>query len=225
MKKKMILICILGIIAIICIYYSTINNKVKLLTLGDGLASGMTAYNVNGYSYTDYLKDYFKERNNLQSYNNVFAEASLSASNLLENLKNNKVGRLNNKDITIQQAIKEANVIVLAIGIDELANQSLNGKITTKDLNNYYQNIEQILTIIKKITNQKVILIGLYQAYNLNDITKINQNLLEIANELDCEFLDISKVVNNESYYFNDTSYYLNYKGHKKLSEELIKII
>ena len=139
MKKKIILICLLGIAATIFIYYTTINNKVKLLTLGDGLASGMTAYNVSGYSYSDYLKDYYKKQNHLQYYNNSFAEANKNTYQLLTELKTNKPININGKKVTLQQAIKEANVIILAIGLDELANKSLDAKITVKELNSYLE--------------------------------------------------------------------------------------
>lgn len=225
MKKKIILICFIGILATILIYYTTINNKVKLLTLGDGLASGMTAYNVNGYSYTDYLKDYYKKKNHLQSYNNIFTEANITSLELLNNIKNNKESTLNEKNITIQQAIKNSNVIILAIGLDELASKSLDSKITNKDLSLYYDNVKEILKIIRKINHEKVILIGIYQAYNINNLDKINNNLLKIANSYEVEFLDIAKFINNKEYFFNDTSYYINYKGHKKTSEELKKLV
>ncbi|MBQ6687391.1 MAG: hypothetical protein IJN03_02590 [Bacilli bacterium] len=225
MKKKLLIIVIIGVIATIGIYYLTINNKVKLLTLGDGLASGMTAYNVNGYSYSDYLKDYYKSKNNLENYNNVFAEANLTSNELLENIKKNKNANLNGKTITIQQAIKDANVIIIAIGIDELANKSLNNKITTKDLSGYYSSLTELLSYIRKINSQKVILLGIYDAYNIKDINAINGNLAKIASKQNADFLDISKVINSDEYFFNDTSYYLNYKGHKKVNEELIKII
>jgi len=127
MKKKLILICIIGVLAIIAIYYVTINNKVKLLALGDGLASGMTAYNVNGYSYNDYLKDYYKEKNHLQSYNNSFSQENLTTLNFLNLLKTNISNNINNKEVTIQQAISSSNVIILAIGLDELATNSFGG--------------------------------------------------------------------------------------------------
>lgn len=225
MKKRLTIIAFMGLISIIFIYYLTINNKVKLLTLGDGFASGMTAYNVNGYSYSDYLKDYFKKKNHLENYNNSFPQANLTSSDLLENIKQNKNANLNGKNITLQQAIKESNVIILAIGLDELANISLNSKITTKDLSNYYSNVTEILKIIRKINNEKIILISIYEAYNIKDVSTINENLAKIALKQDVEFLDISKLINREEYFFNDTSYYLNYKGHKKVNEELIKII
>lgn len=225
MKKKLILICAFGLIAIIFIYYSTINNKVKLLTLGDGIASGMTAYNVTGYSYGDYLKDYFKKQNHLQSYINNFAEANKTISNLLDEINKNYSLEINKEAITIQQAIKKANVIIIAIGQDELTSRSLSEKINNKDLNNYYKDITQLLKYIRKINHERVILIGLFDAYNLNNVSLINDELSNIAKDLDCDFLDISNTVKNEEYFFNDTSYYFNYKGHKRVSEELIKLI
>jgi len=225
MKNKLLVICILGVMAIIFIYYGTINNKVRLLSLGDGFASGMTAYNVNGYSYADYLKDYYKKENNLENYNNIFPEANLTSEQLYNNIKKNIKKSYNSKNIAIQQAIKEANVIIISVGLDELSSKSLYNKVTSKDLNNYYNNINNILKIIRKINNEKVILLGLYQAYNIKEVDKINKNLNKLAISNNCEFLDVSKTIVNEEYFFNNTSYYLNYKGHKKVNEELIKLI
>jgi len=225
MKKKLILIIILGIATSLLIYYLTLNEKLKLLALGDGLSSGMTAYNVNGYSYNDYLKDYFKNNNNLQSYNNSFTEAGLEVSELIEKIKNNYTTNINGKETTIQQAISNANVIIVGIGIDELATKSLNNDLTQKVINNYYENIQQLLSIIKKLNHEKVIVLGIYNAYNIKDVEAINNKLKIITKEFSYDFVDISKVVNNREYYFNDTSYYLNYKGHKKINEELQKVI
>lgn len=225
MKKKLILICSFGLIAILFIYYSTINNKVKLLTLGDGVASGMTAYNVNGYSYTDYLKDYFKKQNHLQNYISNFAEPNKTVKQILEEINKNYAIEINQETITIQQAIKEANVITISVGQDELANRSLTEKISSKDLNEYYKDIKTLLKYIRKINHERVILIGLYDAYNLNDVSLINQELSKIASEQKCDFVDISNILKIEEYFFNDTSYYFNYKGHKRISEELIKLI
>lgn len=225
MKKKLILIIILGILASILIYYLTLNNKLKLLALGDGLASGMTAYNVNGYSYNDYLKDFFKSKNNLESYNNGFTEANITIRELITRIKDNYIVNINGKDTTIQQAISEANVIIIAIGIDELATKSLNNELTQKVINNYYKDMQELLSLIKKYNHDKVIVLGIYDAYHIKDVEKININLKEITQKFSYDFVDISKVINNKEYYFNDTSYYLNYKGHKKINEELQKVI
>ena len=77
MKKKLIIITILGALITIIIYNFTIDNRLKLLALGDGLANGMTAYNVSGYSYNDYIKDEFKNINQLYNYNNIFTKKDL----------------------------------------------------------------------------------------------------------------------------------------------------
>ena len=51
MKKKLTIIIIIGIILAFLIYKLTINKKIDLLAIGDGFANGMTAFNINGYSY------------------------------------------------------------------------------------------------------------------------------------------------------------------------------
>ena len=224
MKKKLIIIILVGVISSIIIYYFTLNNKVKLLALGDGLASGMTAYNVNGYSYNDYLKDYFKKENNLANYNNSFAAVNLETKELINMIKSNYNININGKNITIQQTISEANIIIIGIGIDELANKSLNNELTKKYINEYINNMEEIFKLIKKYNHNKVIVLGIYDIYNINSET-INQKIEKITKEYNYQFLDISKIVNNSEYYFNNSSYYLNYKGHKKINTILQKMI
>ena len=224
MKKKLIIIILVGVISSIIIYYFTLNNKVNLLALGDGLASGMTAYNVNGYSYNDYLKDYFKKENNLANYNNSFAAANLETKELINMIKSNYNININGKSITIQQTISEANIIIIGIGIDELANKSLNNELTKKYINEYINNMEEIFKLIKKYNHNKVIVLGIYDIYNINSET-INQKIEKITKEYNYQFLDISKIVNNSEYYFNNSSYYLNYKGHKKINTILQKMI
>jgi len=225
MKKKIIIIIIIGIILSVLIYYITLNNKLKLLALGDGLASGMTAYNVNGYSYNDYLKDYFKNKNNLQYYNNTFTEANIEIADLIQKIKSNYSKIINGKETTIQQSISKANVIIIGIGMDELATKSLNNKLTKKDVKNYLNNLKRLLTLIKKYNHDKVIVLGIYDAYHIKNVELINKEIKKITKTNNYDFVDISKVINSNEYYFNDTSYYLNYKGHKKINEELQKII
>ena len=172
-----------------------------------------------------FLKDSFKKNNNLQSYNNGFTEANLEIKELIERINSNYTKTINGKVITIQQAITHANVIIIGIGIDELANKSLNNKLTQKEISSYISNMEKLLILIKKYNHEKVIVLGVYNAYNIKNVDIINYELKLITEKYSYDFVDISKVINNEEYYFNDASYYLNYKGHKKINEELQKVI
>ena len=38
------------------------DNKLNIVALGDGVASGETSYNIDGISYNDYIKDYFSNK-------------------------------------------------------------------------------------------------------------------------------------------------------------------
>lgn len=225
MKKKLIIITLLGTLITIIIYNFTIDNRLRLLALGDGLANGMTAYNVSGYSYNDYIKDEFKRNNQIHNYNNVFTKKDLTVAELIRMINNNESNKQNNEIITIQQAIAEANVITVAIGLDELANQSLNNTLNKKVINNYFSELNILLQQLRKYNREKIIVIGLYKAYELDDMEYINKEIQKVAIKNKCKFVDISKVVQNDEYYFDNTSYYLNYKGHKKISDEVLKLI
>ena len=225
MKIKLVVLILLGAITTIFIYNATTNNKLRLLALGDGLSSGMTAYNVTGYSFNDYIKDEFKENNQLHNYNNSFTKKNLPTRELIEMIKDNVSKNINGEDITIQQAISNANIITLAIGMDEIATHVLNNTLTKKVINNYYLEIKELISLLKKYNHKKIIFLGIYQVYDLENFAEINRELKKIVLNNGCEFIDIAKLVQNEEYYFNETSYYLNYKGHKTISRAILKVI
>lgn len=225
MKIKLVVLILLGAITTIFINNATTNNKLRLLALGDGLSSGMTAYNVTGYSFNDYIKDEFKENNQLHNYNNSFTKKNLPTRELIEMIKDNVSKNINGEDITIQQAISNANIITLAIGMDEIANHVLNNTLTKKVINNYYLEIKELISLLKKYNHKKIIFLGIYQVYDLENFAEINRELKKIVLNNGCEFIDIAKLVQNEEYYFNETSYYLNYKGHKTISRAILKVI
>ena len=61
MKYKILTIILLGTVLTSIIYVTTREEKKNILAIGDGLSSGMTALNVNGYNYNDYLFDKLKK--------------------------------------------------------------------------------------------------------------------------------------------------------------------
>lgn len=185
----------------------------------------MTAYYVEGYNYNDYIRDYFESNQQLEKYISNFAKTDQTVENLITCIENNY--RLEETNLTIQQALAKAKIITIGIGMDELMNLSLKQNIPSKDIEDYKKDMEKLLKIIRNFNNNEIYLIGLYKGYNLKDDTvlEINNALKEIANQNQIIFIDISDFPDKNQYYLLNTSYYINYKGHKEIANRILSSI
>ena len=222
MKKKIILTILASIFFAFLIYKITYHEEMNFLALGDGLSLGLTAYNVKGYSYNDYLKDYFEENTILREYIADFASVDETSKSLLTKITNNEI--LENNNLTIQQAISKAKIITISIGMDELNNLK---NLKTKNINNYLENVDKILKIIRNINKNKIIITSLYETNKLSSslTNKINNELNTIASKYHVTYLDISNVASNPKYYMLKDNYYLNYQGHYQICELIKEVI
>ena len=84
MKKKIIIITILGALLSIMIYFYTRNDEIIIVSLGDGLSLGMTPYNIEGYSFNDYLQEDYKKTHKLKKYIYEFAGANKTIKELMK---------------------------------------------------------------------------------------------------------------------------------------------
>lgn len=221
MKKKLLIIIIFGTICTFLIYNFNKKDKITLLALGDGLASGMTAYHVDGYNYNDYIRDELEKRNVLEDYISNFTEADQTIENLITSIENNYYQE--EIDLTIQQALAKAKIITIGIGIDELANKSLKQVLPSKEIEDYKKDVEKLLNLIRNFNDGKIFLLGIYKAYNLKEaiVLDINQSLKRIAQNNRAIFIDIADLINNREFFLLDNSYYLNYKGHKEIASKI----
>lgn len=219
MKKKIIIIAFISTILSVLIYFYTRNDEITITALGDGLSLGMTPYDIEGYSFNDYLKEDYANNHKLKKYISEFANANKTVKELIYEIKENKTLTIKNEDITIKQAINEANILTIAIGEDELANKKLNSNTKTEFIND----IEELFSIIKILNQNQVIIIGLYPK-NKNEllyIAKINAVIRDIALTNNFIFIDISNISNHEEYFLTKTSYYINYEGHKAIYDSI----
>lgn len=223
MKKRILIIIIIGIIATFFIYQLNKHEKIYFLSLGDGLATGMTAYNIEGYNYNDYIRDDLEKKEQLEEFIHEFSKTDQTVENLIITIENNY--ELEELDLTIQQALAKSKLITLAIGNDELANFSLKSNLTTKEKENYINNMKKLLKLIRNFNDNKIFLIGIYKVYNLKqeDVDYFNENLKQIAQELQLEFIDISSLSEKKEYFSSNNSYYFNYKGHQDIANKIIK--
>jgi hypothetical protein len=233
MKYKIAIILILGTIITTLIYYKTNDNKIYYLALGDGISSGMTSYNIESYNFNDYFVDKLNEEEKLNKYYKKFNEVDETLNSLLMKINNN-IPNID-QEIKIKQAIKKANIITIAIGMDELNNYAKKNTLGTTKIKGFINKYEELLKIIRSLNNKKIYVISLYSSKLINQskIKKINNELEIVVNKYNGYFIDISDITKNEEYFTLNSNYYLNYKGQNyiyekiknKLELETIKII
>ncbi|MDE5540145.1 MAG: hypothetical protein K2J20_06655 [Bacilli bacterium] len=223
MKKKLIIITLLGAIISIIIYFYTRSDEITIVALGDGLSIGMTPYDIEGYSFNDYLKEDYTNKHKLKNYYYEFAQAKCTIKELIYDIKENKSLIIKNEKVEIQRAINEADILTIAIGLDELAGN----KITTSIKNEFQDNITELLSMIKMLNHNKVIVLGIYQTTNQDALTiaKINAIIRDVALSNSFTFIDITSLSANSKYFLDKKSHYINYEGHKAIYKEIKKLL
>ena len=223
-RYKLIIIIIIGAILTILINKTVIKNKVTLVSIGDSFSLAATPYNVAGTSFSDYLKEMYEDNNELEGYNNEFAMNHLTIHELNNYLEKNILGT--NSRVPIKQTLAKAEVITIAIGIDEIASISLEQNINEYIINNYLEEMEMLLQSIREFSDKNIVLIGLYPAnkFDKNDAITVNKELNKLCGKYKVHFLDILAESLQEENYFSKDSYYMNYKAHKKIANMLYKV-
>lgn len=222
MKKIIILTIICGTIITFLIYKRFYHETTKIIVLGDAISLGTTAYEIDGYSYNDYLKDYYEEKSIVKEYIKEFAEKDETSESLKMKLNNNYV--LESTNISIQQAIAKANIVTISLGMEELNNKK---NIKSKDIEKYINNIEKIIRMLRVYNDKKIVMTSLYQTDKISKekITILNMELKRICEENKILYIDIENITEKKEFFFDQTSYYLNYKGHRFISEKIIDIL
>lgn len=217
MKKKILLTVIVAAFLTFFIYKHVYHERMNIVTLGDGISTGETAYDVTGYSFNDYLRDYYEETGTVEEYIKEFSIKGETTETLKTKISNNYT--LESTNTKIQQAIAEAKILTIAIGMDELNQKNLK----SKQIDQYIENMDKILTVIRIYNNKDIFLISLYPTTVLNKekVQEINQKLKELSTKHRVTYIDIENITENKEYFFDSNSYYLNYKGHRYISEQI----
>lgn len=225
MKKKIMFIILIGIIITFIIYNQNKNQDIYFMTLGDGLSTGMTAYNVEGYSYNDYIRDYLESEQKLEKYITGFSKTNQTVENLITSIENNY--QLEETNLPIQQALAKSELITIGIGMDELANISLKTNIPTKEIEDYKKDMDHLLKLIRNFNDKKIYLLSLYKGYNISEeeLNDMNSFLKQISEKYHLIYIDIQNITENPQYFLLNNSYYLNYKGHNEIANRIISTI
>ena len=227
--KKIISILIL-FLSCYFIYNLTIDNELFYLSIGDGIAKGITDDgNVSEYNYTDSIKNYLTSKNKLKGFNNSFVDKDYRITDLLRIIKYKEEIVVNNDHISINELLKKADIVTISLGMNELYYKIL------VDNNNIYSYIDGMLSdmelLLKEVdryNHKKVIVLGYYNTKDNNkDIFNyVNYKLKNIVNKRGFEFIDLDKIINNNTNYFtNNTNFYLNNEGYQKISQIIVEKI
>lgn len=194
-------------ISIFIVYNKTYINKYMYLSIGDGLSLGLNPDGIKSFSYNDYLKEFFNNKNIELDYYN-YSEKDISIPELT-----NDIIYLDNSNL--KHYLTNSNLIILSIGEKELK--------SNKSTINIKKDLKNLIQEIKKYNNNICILskyhIGIEKTNKLKEINNIYK---EVSKEYNLIYINIE----DTSYYLtNNKNIYPTSKGYEEISKLLIKAI
>lgn len=225
MKKLIVLFSVIFLTFII--YKVNANNLIDYMSIGDSLDLGINSYGNNTYSYHDYLKNYLDNNNLLHKTSFYYSKPNYKIEELLNDIENNKEIIYDDKTYNIKKELREADLITISIGMDELVNK-IESNITSNDIDTLVNNMDLLVSNIKKISSSNIVLIGYYNPYldnlKVNKIfSYINDRYKELANKYKINYIDILNLNSNKEYLPNYKDYHLNSKGYLKIASKIIE--
>ena len=111
--------------------------------------------------------------------------------------------------------------------MDELVNK-IESNITSSDIDTLVNNMDLLVSNIKKISSSDIVLIGYYNPYldnlKVNKIfSYLNDRYKELANKYKINYIDILNLNSNKEYLPNYKDYHLNSKGYLKIASKIIE--
>lgn len=229
--RKIIIIFSVIITLTFIIYKANANNLIDYMSIGDSFDLGINSYGNNTYSYRDYLKNYLNNNNLLHNTSFYYSKTNYKIEELLNDIKINKEIIYNDKTYNIKKELREADLITIAIGLDELISIIETDNITSDiyiKVDKFIKNMEELVNNIQKISSSNIILIGYYNPYSNSNkelerlFAYINDKYYAIAKKYKITYIDIYKII-NQNYLPNSKDYHLNSKGYLKVASKIIE--
>lgn len=187
MKIKILVIFFLALIFSFIIYDVTLTNRKSVLILGDNHLTNNEYKTYDKYLYDD-LKD------NVVFFNELFTFDKNNYKDILNDIKNNKYIVTKNKKLYLNQLISKSNIIILNANNEEYFNKCNKSDSILKEYDRkIYDDLNNLINVINKISTAKIIIIGnycinkendnlnqLYKNYNyinMFDLIKNNENI------------------------------------------------
>lgn len=236
MKIKTILVGNIIVLLVFLIYLTTLDKKVYYLSLGDSLALGQTPYGNLDYGYTDYIKDYLKDKKILEKHINEFSAENHRITDLIRDIEDNKKIYINNKPQTIKNALIKADLITLSIGLDEIIyklGNIFNDSNVYSYIDEVMEDMNKLLSLIKEYCKEDIIVLGYYLPilYSNDEnsrqyIEYANKKLEDLCNFYSIHFIKLDTIMHNNSEYLpNPLDFHPSKVGYEATANEIIKKI
>ena len=147
MKKILCLLIICLLVYII--YYFNHTDKINYLSIGDYLSVGIDSNGNTNYGYSYYLANFLKDKDILKSYNNDFSTSNTRIIDLKNKLEKNWTITQNGKTLSFKKCLREANLITLSVGTDDILNELTLSTVSVENLSN-----KEITTIVDKTIDE-----------------------------------------------------------------------
>lgn len=208
--KKIILILFL-FLSCYLIYNLTEEKSLSCLVLGDTIADNI----------------YLKDNEIITSYNNNYINKDYRIIDLINIIKYNEEIKVNNKNISIHRLMKNTDILILSIGMNDIYYKINNDtKNIYTYMNDMINNMEILLEEINKYSYKKVIILGYYNITNKhNDLfTYLNYKMKKITNKYNYEYLELNNIIkNNTNLLEKNTNFELNNQGYNEISKIIVE--
>jgi len=231
---KKIIVIILIVLFVYLIYIFNDKNLIDYMVIGDSISLGINSYGNKTYGYNDYLKTYLENNNLLHKYNNYFSKNSYTIEELTNDINNNKDILYNDKTYNIRKELREADLLTISIGMDELVkilNQdNIDFPNIKKKLDKNIKNMDILLKKITELSKSKIILLGYYNPsnnYNSNIdsiFAYLNTEYTKLCKKYNISYVDIYGIIKkNQNCLPNNFDYHLTSRGYLKIANNIIE--
>ena len=206
--KKIILILFLFLSCYLIFNLTEDKNK-SYLVLGDTIADN------------PYIKDSVKK------YNNYYINNEYRIIDLINIIKYNEEIKINNKEISIHRLLKNADVLILSVGTNDIYYKlDSDTKNIYTYINNMVTNMEKLLSEIDKYNYEKVLVLGYYNIkHDNNDIfTYLNYKMKKTVQEYNYEYIELNNILKNKpELYQKSTNFSLNNQGYNEINKIIVE--
>jgi len=225
------------------IYTNTYKEEFNYVAIGDSLAAGRNSYGAYDYGYTDYIRDYLKQKDKLSSYVN-YAVSGYSTDDVINDINYNRTIEVDGKDVGLKRALRESDLVTISIGANDLLKNvnfsSVSSLLsdrnnTLKIIDETFEKIKEVLSLVRQYAKGDIIVVGYYNPVpnltkykkSIDDIVDYsNKQYQKICNIGETYYIEISDVMRENSDYLpNPLDIHPNIQGYQAISSEIIKII